>query len=171
MLLGQEARISLMVTTLPLGTRRMTASTSLGAGMSIVPSPYIRLCGPAIFSTRGRFFLVVSFSRQDLGRCITMLRSLRAVPFSIRQAGSNFLPAREQANACPQRNQADEAYQGRLAGLVPHVHRQAAENARCPACGPGAKHNTAPKLSMVASPIATSPPPPAAMSSGRQCGR
>ncbi len=36
---ASAARISLIVISLPLGTRRMTASTSSGAGITIVPRP------------------------------------------------------------------------------------------------------------------------------------
>ena len=54
-----------MVTSLPLGTLRITSSTSRGAGMTIVPVPQRGRHFPAIGPTFGRSLLSASFSCHD----------------------------------------------------------------------------------------------------------
>src|SRR5689334_6392759 len=61
-----SARISLVVMSLPSGTRRMIASTSRGEGMAQVPVPScLRILGPMV-TTLGRSLSSASFSRHDL---------------------------------------------------------------------------------------------------------
>jgi hypothetical protein len=59
-------RISLMVVSLPAGTRCIKAFTSRGAGMTTVPLPHRPLIRAVIFSTRGKPLSSASFSRHDL---------------------------------------------------------------------------------------------------------
>src|SRR5688500_15242005 len=70
--LATAARISLIVISLPFGTRRMMASTSIGAGMAIVPVPQRVVILPMILPTFGRSLLSLSFSRQDLRLAIAV---------------------------------------------------------------------------------------------------
>src|SRR5688572_10433129 len=58
-------RISLIVVSLPFGTLRMISSTSIGAGMTIVPVPQRVVIFPSILPTLGNPLLSASFSRQD----------------------------------------------------------------------------------------------------------
>src|SRR5438132_14256566 len=62
---ASAARISVMVMSLPRGTRAITASTSTGAGMTIVPLPQRVDILPSILPTLGRPLLSASFWRHD----------------------------------------------------------------------------------------------------------
>src|SRR5438094_2422847 len=59
------ARSSLMVRSFPAGTFFMRASTSFGAGMTIVPVPQRLVILPVILATLGSPLLSASFSRHD----------------------------------------------------------------------------------------------------------
>jgi len=61
---ARASRRELIVVTFPFGTFRISSSTSLGAGITIVPVPHILFIPSGIFSTRGRSSLSASFSRQ-----------------------------------------------------------------------------------------------------------
>src|SRR5256885_15845936 len=58
-------RNSLMVTSFPFGTRRMSSSTCLGAGTTMVPVPQRVVILPSIFPVFGKPLLSASFSRHD----------------------------------------------------------------------------------------------------------
>src|ERR1051325_11134229 len=62
---ASAARSSLIVASLPRGTCFINASTSSGAGMTIVPSPQRLLILPTTSPTLGNPLLSVNFSRHD----------------------------------------------------------------------------------------------------------
>src|SRR5215472_14006895 len=64
-LVASAARNSLIVTSLPLGTCFISASTSSGDGMTIFPRPQRFAILPVAAPTLGRPLLSASFSRQD----------------------------------------------------------------------------------------------------------
>src|SRR5262249_50979087 len=70
-------RISLIVISLPRGTRFMMASTSLGAGMAMVPRPQPATIPGGMRSTLGSPLSLASFSRQVFAFGM-------AIPFSVR---------------------------------------------------------------------------------------
>src|SRR5438128_4264459 len=72
--LATRLRISLIVISLPAGTRFMMASTSRGAGMATVPRPQRLDILPVIGTTLGRSLLSASFSRQDLRLAMALLQ-------------------------------------------------------------------------------------------------
>src|SRR5579884_1135883 len=53
-----------IVVSFPLGTRRISSSTSRGAGMTQVPAPHRLLCAGPISTTFGQSLSSASFSRQ-----------------------------------------------------------------------------------------------------------
>src|SRR5256885_17252966 len=59
---ARSARISLMVMSFPLGTFCMSASTSVGAGITIVPVPQRAVILPSILPTFGNPLLLANFS-------------------------------------------------------------------------------------------------------------
>jgi hypothetical protein len=82
---ARVARISLMVMSFPRGTFFMIASTSTGAGITIVPSPQRRVILPSTRPIFGRPLLSASLSRQDF--FLTMAD--RIVPETDRLAPAN----------------------------------------------------------------------------------
>src|SRR5438552_4740412 len=74
--LARTARRSLMVTSFPFGTRRMSSSTSIGAGTTIVPVPQRVVILPSIFPVFGRPLLSASFSRHDFFFLVLMSKGL-----------------------------------------------------------------------------------------------
>src|SRR5215472_11527137 len=64
-LAANAARSSFMVASFPFGTCFINASTSSGAGMTIVPSPQRQLILPVTRLTRGKPLSSASFSRHD----------------------------------------------------------------------------------------------------------
>src|SRR5882762_5052730 len=62
---ASSARISLIVISFPFGTLRMISSTSLGAGITIVPTPQRDIILPSIFPSFGNPLLSDNFSFQD----------------------------------------------------------------------------------------------------------
>src|SRR5215469_34673 len=64
-LVANATRSSLMVASFHLGTCFINASTSSGAGTTIVPSPQRRLILPVTWLTCGKPLLSASFSRHD----------------------------------------------------------------------------------------------------------
>ena len=61
---ASAARISLMVINFPFGTRRMMASTSSGAGTTMVPVPQRFVMRPVMRPVFGKPLLSASFSRK-----------------------------------------------------------------------------------------------------------
>src|SRR5258708_6173011 len=62
---ANTARSSLIVTSRPLGTCLIRASTSRGEGTTILPSPQRRLIAPETRQTLGRSLSSANFSRHD----------------------------------------------------------------------------------------------------------
>src|SRR2546421_722404 len=62
---ASAARNSLIVTSRPFGTGLINPSTSLRAGVTIVPSPQRLLIRPLTSLTLGKSLLSASFSRHD----------------------------------------------------------------------------------------------------------
>src|SRR5579871_5551573 len=77
--LARRVRMSLIVMTLPRGTRFMMASTSRGEGMTTVPVPQRCDILPSMGTTRGRSGRSASFSRQDLRFGTNLLHMLFGV--------------------------------------------------------------------------------------------
>jgi len=68
--LARCSRISLIVTTRPLGTFRIASSTSRGAGTTTVPRPHRADIAPSILATLGKSLSSASFSRHVFRRAI-----------------------------------------------------------------------------------------------------
>src|SRR5258705_13983944 len=75
---AKAVRSSFIVTTRPLGNCFIKASTSRGAGMTIVPVPQRCLILPQTSPVLGNPLLVSSFSRQDFLALIICSSSGRA---------------------------------------------------------------------------------------------
>ena len=91
----RRARISEIVTSLPLGTLRITSSTSLGAGTTIVRSPQCRVIFPSIAPTFGRPFLSASFSRH-----VFFLAAMRCTFISGREFSQEWVVPRNNNPSC-----------------------------------------------------------------------
>src|SRR5690349_11254503 len=84
-LTASAARSSFIVASFPFGTCFINESTSVGAGITIVPSPHRLLILPLISPTLGSPLLSASFSRQDF--LFFMLKMRNHLDFDIRALG------------------------------------------------------------------------------------
>jgi hypothetical protein len=76
---ASSLRMSVMVMSLPWGMRFMIASTSSGAGMTIVPRPQRVVILPSTRPIFGKPLLSASFSRHDF-RAFAIAHFLRRMP-------------------------------------------------------------------------------------------